>query len=88
MAGSQQMISVVFVTQKQILHLWKRFWSNRSMPSGIHGLSVVITLNLTSLKLPGGGADFVKKRDFARQKKAALKEKAVAAGRKKGHTNR
>ena len=35
------------------------------------------------IKLPGGGTDFVKKRELARKKKAALKEKAVAAGGRK-----
>ena len=35
------------------------------------------------IKLPGGGTNFVKKREQARKKKAAMKEKAIASGRKK-----
>ena len=71
----QQMISVVFVTQKQILHAVRN-------PLPVCGDCLKL-----DIKLPVGVTDsFVKKRELARQKKAALKEKAVAAGRKKGCT--
>ncbi len=40
------------------------------------------------IKLPGGGTNFVKKRELVKQKKDALREKAIVAGRKKGRTAR